>query len=192
MILLGSKIQEEVEAGNICISPFDKMQLGPNSYDVRLAPTLAVYEKFPLRMDAENPTRQIIIPENGLELLPGELYLGSTIETATSHKYVPFLDGRSSSGRLGINIHVTAGVGDVGWGGVPSALTYPRWTLEVTVAKPVVVFPGRRIGQVYFIVPDHVPDQHELYHGKYNNQREAQPSLMFLDREVVGGHNDKH
>lgn len=183
MILLASTIAKEVKAGNICIDPFDEKQLGYNSYDVRLAPYLARYTKFPLRMDAANPTETWEIPKEGFLLEPGKLYLGATVETATSHKYVPFLDGRSSVGRLGISIHVTAGVGDCGWGGIPGDLTYPTWTLEIMAAEPVVVLPYRRVGQVLFLTPDHEPQPSELYcaRGKYNDQKLPQASRMHLD-----------
>jgi dCTP deaminase len=39
-----------------------------------------------------------------------------TNESAISHRYIPMFEGRSSIGRLGINTHITAGFGDVGWG----------------------------------------------------------------------------
>ena len=43
-ILLKDQIIKEYESTNITIQPFDSDQIGPNSYDVRLAPTLKVYD----------------------------------------------------------------------------------------------------------------------------------------------------
>jgi len=182
MILLRSKILEELDEGNIVISPFSSKNLGVNSYDVTLHPDLLVYTERILDMDECNPTEKITIPETGFVLMPGELYIGATNETASSKKYVPMFDGRSSTGRLGIALHQTAGIGDVGFGfdanGEPTLAT---WTMELSVIKPVRVYPYRRVGQVFFIAGDHAPELNELYTGKYNTQRAPQASLSFQD-----------
>lgn len=190
MILLGSTIKAEVEAGNICISPFDEKQLGPNSYDVRLSETLLVYTNDLLDARKENPACRKLIPDGGYILTPGELYLGSTVETATSKKYVPMFEGRSSVGRLGISTHQTAAFGDVGFAYDENGeCTYASWTLELSVIKPVRIYPNMRIGQVFFVTPDHVPQLSELYRGKYNNQKLPQASMMFKDFELMDGPN---
>ena len=184
MILLRSTIVKEVNAGNICISPFDPKQLGSNSYDVRLSPTLLVYTAARLDSRLDNPTRTIEIPTTGFELVPGELYIGSTVETAASKKYVPMFEGRSSMGRLGISTHQTAAFGDIFWAfdqeGNP---TYATWTLELSVIKPVILYPNTRIGQVYFVMPDHEPEADEHYQGKYSTQVLPQASLSWLDKD---------
>lgn len=186
MMLTGPKILEEIEAGSIVIDPFEPKHLTPNAYDVTLSPDLLVYDLKPgeaLDMQAGTPTRSQIIPESGLLLEPGVLYLGSTVETATSYAYAPMFEGRSSVGRLGINTHITAGFGDVGWGFQPDengnlTCTFPTWTLEIAVVHPVRIYPHVRIGQVYFF---EVKGERRLYQGKYHHQRGAQPSLMFRD-----------
>src|SRR5690606_18722219 len=142
-----------IEAGDIHIAPFTPAHVGPNSYDVTLNPRLLVYDLAPgeaLDMKRDNPTRALTIPAEGLVLEPGVLYIGCTNETATSQAFVPMFEGRSSIRRLGINTHITAGFGDVGWGYAPDATgalacQYPTWTLEIEVVHPIRVYAGVRI-----------------------------------------------
>lgn len=186
MVLTGHEIVRQMELGAIHISPFVPAHLGPNSYDVSLHPKLLVYD-LPagnvLDMKQDNPTLSVTIPEDGLVLQPGTLYLGCSNETATSHRFVPMFEGRSSIGRLGINTHITAGFGDVGWGYLPNAegqlvCQYPTWTLEIEVVHPIRVYPNVRIGQVYFMMPE---GEISYYKGKYTQQRAPQASKLFQD-----------
>ena len=145
MILSDIKILEEIEKGNILLEPFRPECLGTNSYDVHLSKHLANY--FSLVLDAKRHNRitHFEIPEEGFELQPGTLYLGSTEEYTETHAHVPFLEGKSSIGRLGIDIHATAGKGDVGF------CNY--WTLEISCIQPVRVYAGMPVGQlIYFTV----------------------------------------
>ena len=145
MILTDTKILEELAKGTIVISPFDRKYLGSNSYDVHLARHLAVYANDILDARAHNEIVHFEIPEEGLLLLPHRLYLGVTEEYTETHRHVPFLEGKSSVGRLGIDIHATAGKGDVGY--------CNTWTLEISVRQPVRVYRGMPIGQlIYFEV----------------------------------------
>lgn len=186
MILTGPEIIRQVEAEAIHIAPFTPAHVGPNSYDVTLNEKLLVYDLAPgeaLDMKRDNPTRTLIIPGEGLELRPGVLYIGCTNETATSKAYVPMFEGRSSIGRLGINTHITAGFGDLGWGYLPDdngelVCQYPTWTLEIEVVHPIRVYPGVRIGQVYFIRPEGVLS---YYKGKYTRQKDPQASQLYRD-----------
>lgn len=93
-------------------------------------------------MAVEPPTIDVRIPETGILLIPGILYLGSTVEYTETHRHVPYLDGRSSVGRLGVSIHVTAGRGDVGF--------CNHWTMELWVVQPVRVYPRVKIGQLTY------------------------------------------
>ena len=116
MILSGKEIARHI-GREIVIEPYDPARLNPNSYNLSLAPELLVYENEVLDMKTPNPARRIEIPEEGLLLEPGRLYLGRTNEFTKTDRYVPMLEGRSSTGRLGLFIHVTAGFGDVGFAG---------------------------------------------------------------------------
>jgi dCTP deaminase len=185
MFLTRSEIRRAVEAEEIHISPFTPEHLSPNSYDVTLSEELLVYDfkdRDHLDLREENPTTRLVIPPEGLILEPNVLYIGSTQETATSHRYIPMFEGRSSIGRLGINTHITAGFGDIGWGydhadGKMECL-YPTWTLEICVVHRVKVYPHIRIGQVYFVEPK---GEVEYYTGKYSRQKSPQASLSHLD-----------
>ena len=123
-------------------------------------------------MKGINKTETILIPEEGYLLEPGKVYIASTEEyTETLGDLVPVLEGRSSIGRLGIFTHVTAGWGDTGFKG--------KWTLEIVVTQPVKVYPEVEICQIVF---HRVEGKVEHpYHGKYQNQKGAEPSKMFKD-----------
>lgn len=152
---------------NIVIEPFDPKCIGPNSYDIHLDDKLLVYTNDILDSRIKNPTSEIIIPTDGFTLLPNELYLGSTIEYTETRNMIPKIDGRSSIGRLGILVHYTAGFGDVGFCGT--------WTLEISVVKPTVVYPGMRIGQLYYEL---IQGKFSNYAGHYQGQRGAIASRM--------------
>jgi dCTP deaminase len=145
MILTDKEILSCVEKGEIVISPFDRLGLGSNSYDVHLGATLATYIDNILDAKKHNQIKTFEIPPEGFILQPDTLYLGVTEEYTETHKHVPFLEGKSSVGRLGIDIHATAGKGDIGFCNF--------WTLEISVKQPVRVYAGMPIGQlIYFEV----------------------------------------
>jgi dCTP deaminase len=131
-----------MNSGDIVITPFNLDQLGANSYDVRLGPTIKTYIYPTLDSAQKNDVEEYEIPSTGWVLEPGQLYLAVTEEYTETHKCVPYLEGKSSLARLGISIHQTAGKGDVGFCGY--------WTMEITVAIPVRVYPGMKIGQLIY------------------------------------------
>lgn len=156
MILSDQLIQQEIANGNILIEPYRPECLGTNSYDVHLGRYLATYKDRVLDAKQHNQVEYILIPDEGYVLDPHTLYLGVTEEYTETHKHVPFLEGKSSTGRLGIDIHATAGKGDVGF--------CNTWTLEVSVAQPVRIYAGMPIGQlIYFHIDGEVEN---LYHKK--------------------------
>ena len=145
MILSDTKILEGIETGRIVIRPFRKECLGSNSYDVHLGDTLGQYTSYYLDARIRNPVAFEKIPPHGYILEPERFYLGVTEEYTETLDHVPFLEGKSSIGRLGIDIHATAGKGDVGFKN--------HWTLEISVKQPVRVYAGMPIGQlIYFKV----------------------------------------
>lgn len=145
MILTDARILKAIENGDIVIEPFRKECLGTNSYDVHLGETLATYKDRVLDARKHNKIEYITIPVEGMVLQPGVLYLGVTEEYTETHCAVPFLEGKSSIGRLGIDIHATAGKGDVGF--------CNSWTLEISCVQPVRIYPKMPIGQlIYFDV----------------------------------------
>jgi len=173
MILSGKSIKEKL-GNEIKISPFNEDALNPNSYNLTLHNELMVYEEVNLDMRKPNRTKTITIPDQGLVLRPGTLYLGRTLEYTETDKYVPMLEGRSSVGRLGLSVHVCAGFGDVGFKGY--------WTLEFHCVQPLRIYPGVQICQIYYHTID---GEYEPYSsGKYQNNKGIQPSLMYKDFET--------
>jgi dCTP deaminase len=162
MILSDTRILEEIEKGTIKIVPYQRDQLGSNSYDVHLGKDLARYVDRELDAKKHNTIEHFEIPDEGFVLQPHEFYLGVTLEYTETHAHVPFLEGKSSTGRLGIDIHATAGKGDVGFCG--------NWTLEISVKQPVRVYKGMPIGQlIYFPVDGEIE-------VKYNQKKNAKYS----------------
>src|SRR3954447_15204976 len=174
MILSDTRILEEIEKRTIVIEPYSRECVGSNSYDIHLGKWLATYREHILDAKKHNEIEYFDIPDEGFVLYPHIFYLGVTQEYTETHNHVPFLEGKSSTGRLGINIHATAGKGDVGFCG--------NWTLEISVKQPVRVYPGMPIGQlIYFPVegPVAVPYDQKLS-AKYNRQmNKPVESMMF-------------
>lgn len=172
MILSGKEIQRHM-GKDIVIQPFDPKRLNPNSYNLSLHNQLLVYENRLLDMKLPNPVKTLTIPESGLVLEPDKLYLGRTNEFTQTDRFVPMLEGRSSVGRLGLFIHVTAGFGDVGFAGY--------WTLEIFCVQPIRIYPNVEICQIYY---HDIHGEYEPYQsGKYQNNTGIQPSLLYRDFE---------
>lgn len=164
-ILTGEEIKREVAAGNISVTPYEEKNVQPASIDLRLGSGIKIYTDLvdgwwtdktdhpgswlrpsnPMKyLDPKVPsaTHDIEIPERGFIIKPGILYLMHTLERIHTEKYVSVLDGKSSIGRMGVVIHLTAGYGDPGFDG--------QYTLEVTCIHSVVLYPGMKIAQMRF------------------------------------------
>lgn len=174
MILSGPAIYAAVERGFIDISPFDESRLNPASYDLELGDEVGIYAvpgglrgyKRTLDSKHESPFMlERMDRTEGFTVEPGYLYLMHTRERISTKRFVPVLDGKSSIGRLGVLVHVTAGYGDPGFDG--------QYTLEVTsIAHPVVLYPGMLIAQMRF--HDLVGEPH-YYNGNYQGATSTGP-----------------
>ncbi|MBI1184919.1 dCTP deaminase [bacterium] len=177
MILSDKAILDCIEKGDILIEPFRRDCLGTNSYDVHLGKYLATYKNRILDARQHNEIEEIIIPEDGFVLHPNELYLGVTEEYTETHAHVPFLEGKSSVGRLGIDIHATAGKGDVGF--------CNTWTLEISCSQPVRIYAGMPIGQlIYFEVAGEIENFYNRKKSAKYNQKTVKPveSMMWRNK----------
>lgn len=170
MILSGSKIKEMVQNNKIIIDPFNLDQINPNSYNFRLGNTFRVYDDKVIDPKKDNTTRIIKIPPSGYVMEPSVLYLGHTQEVMGSDHFVPIIRGRSSIGRLGIFVHITADLIDIG--------SINQWTLQMHCVQPVRIYPGILIGQVTFWK---VEGEIVLYNGKYQGSRGPTASQIHLD-----------
>lgn len=172
MILSGKEIYKRLDK-DIFIEPFDEKRLNPNSYNLSLHNEMMVYNSPELDMKKQNDVTKIIIPEEGFLLETGKLYLGRTKEFTRTENLVPMLEGRSSIGRLGLFVHVTAGFGDVGFSGF--------WTLEMFCVQPIRIYPNVEICQIYY---HSIEGDFETYKGgKYQNNKGIQASMLYKDFE---------
>lgn len=169
MILTKSGILDAMKEGDIKIEPFIEANLNPNSYDVTLGNTLAVYTDPILNVKQKPGSKEITMPENGFMLQPGRVYIAHTNEHTETDNLVPMLHGKSSLARLGIFVHITAGVGDVGFKG--------QWVLELVATQPVTIFPNMKIGQIVY--HEVSGDANTKYNGKYVNQKGNHTSDMY-------------
>ena len=178
MVLSGHEIRQQL-GQNIVIDPYDEGRLNPNSYNLTLHDELLIYEEVVLDMRRPNRVRRISIPPEGLVLQPHQLYLGRTCERTETRNYVPMIEGRSSIGRLGLFVHVTAGFGDVGFCGY--------WTLEMFAVQPVRIYAGVAICQIFY--HDIRGTFTEYASDKYQHNHDIQPSLLF--KELSPGCTDE-
>lgn len=172
MILSGKEIKRRM-GKDIIIQPFDEKQLNPNSYNLQLHDELLVYEDEVLDMKQRHTVRRTIIPEQGFVLQPGILYLARTVEYTKTDNCVPMLEGRSSIGRLGLFIHITAGFGDVGFSGY--------WTLEMFCVRPIRIYKHVEICQIFYHTIE--GDFARYVSNKYQNNTGIQQSMLYKDFE---------
>ncbi|MFJ2397393.1 dCTP deaminase domain-containing protein [Streptomyces sp. NPDC087843] len=170
MILTGPEIAREREAGRLILDPFDPGQVQPNSYNLTLGPTLACYTGEVLDTRRENPCTLVTIPEEGFVLEPDRIYLGSSVEVLGSNHLVPVIRARSGAARLGLFVHVTADLIDVG--------SIGQSTFQFHAVQPVRVHAGDRLAQVTFWTTQ---GDITLYDGKYQGSRGPQPSQIHRD-----------
>ena len=192
-MLTGIEIERRIKCGDIKINPFDPKKLNPNSYNLTLDKELKIYnlinvfhnpysfiehdidcesDSYYLDSHNENKYSTIEIPDEGMILLPGVLYIGRTVERTSTDKFIPMINGRSSGGRLGLSVHICAGFGDIGFDGT--------WTLEITVVHPLRIYAGDEVAQVCFFTP--YGDNSYKYRGRYQGQIEATTSRFNQDK----------
>ena len=169
--LSGSRIHDAVDHGEILIDPYNTDQLNPNSYNYRLDSVLRRLTSVEVDLMKEDEYEELSIPENGIILLPGECYLGNTMERFGSNYFASLVTGRSSVGRKFVTNHITAGLVDVGFFG--------QITLEITVQKPTRVYANVSFGQIFWfsIFGDPIPQ----YSGKYQSQQGPTASRISLE-----------
>lgn len=179
MILTGNKISEEVKNENIIIQDFNSQNISTNSYDLSLGNKLIRYTEALIDPKKEAAFEIITIPEDGFLLEKNSFYLGSSVEILGSNKYVPLIHAKSGIARLGLFVHVTADLIDIGSIGNITFQLYPT--------MPIRVYPNMKIGQVTFW---NVDGEISLYQGKYQNSKGAQPSKTYLDFFYIKGEKD--
>ena len=170
MILTGGKIIEEVKAGKIIITPFDKARITTNSYDLTLGEKLIVYEDEILDPKKEPKIKEIIIPDDGYVLERAEFVLGHSNEFVGSDFYVPIIHAKSSIARMGLFIHITSGLFDIG--------CKCDATFHLYATMPIRLYKGMKIAQITFWM---CKGDIKLYNGKYSNDKGPVASKIYKD-----------
>ena len=171
MILTGHKIAAHVAAGDVTLDPFEPDHLNPNSCDLRLGNTLLVYADEVLDPRRPNSVRKLRIPRDGMRLRGGGFYLGSSVERVGSTKFAPIIHAKSGIARLGLFVHLTADLIDIG--------SIGNITFQLHPVVDIMVYAGMRIGQVSFWKPR---GEIWLYNGKYQGSVGPQASKSYLGR----------
>ncbi len=183
MVLSDRGIRQAVEAGRIRLDPFDDGLIQPASVDVRCDRRFRVfrnssYSHIDVKQEQAELTELIEIEGDGPFILhPGEFVLGATLERVTlGDDIVSRLEGKSSLGRLGLQVHSTAGFIDPGFDG--------HVTLELAnVANlPITLYPGMKIGQMSFMDldgPAEKPYGSGALGSKYQGQVGPTPSAYW-------------
>lgn len=154
MLLSRSEILEEIAKGGIRIEPFEPELVGPDAVDLRLGTKFIELKRISETIDATRISKEIytkaIESKDGYLIKPNTLVLGTTVEAISlSNRISAQLEGRSSLGRAGILVHMTAGIVHAGFGKKePSTLTLEIYSVN---PNPVVVKPGMRIAQISFM-----------------------------------------
>ncbi len=170
MILTGSKIEQEFKNGNLEISPFSDTHISTNSYDICLSDTLIRYTDEIIDPKKPSNYEQIKIPNEGMILKRNNFYLGSSVEIIGSNNYVPIVHAKSGIARLGLFVHVTADLIDIGSVG--------NITFQLFPVNSIKVYPNMKIGQITFWKPT---GKIKLYNGKYQNSSGPSVSKTYLD-----------
>lgn len=176
MILSDKTILKMIDENSLVISPMENCQVQPASVDIRLGNTFSIVEDSSTGIiSLENQIRYKTIETDTYILLPGQFVLATTMEYfELPDNLTAFVEGRSSLGRMGLFIQ-NAGWVDPGFKG--------EITLELYNANrcAIELKAGRRVGQLVFALMD----DHALnpYNGKYQGQRGATGSRVFMDKE---------
>lgn len=177
MILSDKSIIAMLNDGTLKISPLVKDQIQPASVDIRLGNTFSIVEDSHTGViSLENEIKYKTIKADTYVLLPGQFVLATTMEYFDlPNDLTAFVEGRSSLGRMGLFIQ-NAGWVDPGFHG--------EITLELYNANrcAIELRAGRRVGQLVFAKMDEAALN--PYNGKYQGQKGATGSKVFLDNEV--------
>lgn len=149
-MLSDAKIADARLSGEINITPYEENHLNPASYDLTLDPRIRAARTSTIALDMREVASNYTYPKTissdaGFVLYPGQFILASTTERITlSDRYAARIEGKSSLGRVGLAVHITAGFFDPGWDG--------ECTLEIInhLPQPIRLWSGMRIAQMAF------------------------------------------
>jgi dCTP deaminase len=186
-ILSDKDIKEHLKSGKIVINPLTnpKVQIQPSSVDLRIGREFKGFRiiRKPCIDPMDQSDLESYIDEGEPFIIhPGEFALATTYETIKlPNDLVARVEGRSSMGRLGVTMHVTAGYIDPGFHG--------KITLEISnIGKmPVALYTGQRVCQIVFETmtsPSEKPYGHPDRDSKYMGQKSPVTSKIKHDYEI--------
>ncbi len=170
MILTGKEIINQWNLGKIDIQPFHPERATTNSYDLALGNRFVQYTSSVIDPKVPPEYREIIADERGIVMKKGDFLVGHTAEIIGSDYFVPIIHARSSIARLGLFVHVTADLVDLGMHG--------NLSFQLYATLPIKLYPGMLVGQVSFWVPK---GEIELYKGKYQGANGPRSSEVYRD-----------
>jgi dCTP deaminase len=185
VILSDRSIRDAVAEGRIRLEPFDPGSIQPSSVDVHLSTKFVIFDNhtwttIDVKREQRGLTREVVCNADGSFILhPNEFVLGATVERLElADDLVARLEGKSSLGRLGLQVHSTAGFVDAGWKG--------HLTLElVNVATlPIILYAGMKVAQLSFLrmtTPADDPYGSPATHSKYQDQDGPTPSRYWQE-----------
>ncbi|MBK9039624.1 MAG: dCTP deaminase [Bdellovibrionales bacterium] len=170
MILTGPEIERQVNLGRISITPFKKSHVTTNSYDLCLGSKYLKYNENMIDVKVMSRYNIFEIPSEGLRLGKRDFVLAETEEKIGSNYFVPLIHAKSGIARVGLFVHITADLIDIG--------SFGKSTLQLFATMPITIYPGMKIAQVTFWQP---VGEIKLYDGKYQHSDGPRPSMIYMD-----------
>jgi dCTP deaminase len=175
MILTGTAIVREINLGKIKIDPFDATKATTNSYDLTLGSEFIRYTEGTIDPRKPNAYEQFNIGAEGLQMAAGDFLLGHSTEIVGSDHYVPIIHAKSGVARLGLFVHITADIIDIG--------SHGHVSFQLHSTLPIRLYPGMTIAQVSFWKPK---GKIVLYDGRYQGSRGPRASEVHRDFAAAG------
>lgn len=142
MILTGKEILNQIKDNNIKIEPFIEENINPDSYDISIGNYIYCYENDTIDSLKKNKIKKIRIKDDGYILEKNKFYFSYSNERIYTNEYVPMLHSKSGIARIGLFVHITADLLNVGHNG--------RALLQLYPTNDTKVYPKQRIGQISF------------------------------------------
>lgn len=175
MILSCKTILKKIKEEELMIEPFTSTHVQPASIDLRIGNHFMIIDENSTPfISLEKSVSYKEVCQETIIIPPQGFVLGTTIEYINlPNDMTAFVEGRRSIGRLGLFIQ-NAGWVDPGFEG--------QITLELYNANrvPIELKAGRRVCQLVLALLD---QKGTAYMGKYNGQKRATESRIYLDEE---------
>lgn len=189
-VLSDKTIREYLDNDKIKIRPLKGKDIQPASIDLRLGNKFMMFRHEKGHIDPRNDEirdymRMITVEEEGAFIIqPHSVILATTKEyVKIPDDLIARVEGRSSIGRLGLTMHITAGYIDSGFEG--------KITLEIAnlTSNAIKLYPNQRVCQIVFetmTTPSEIPYGHPSRDSKYMGQMKPECSKIDEDYDILG------